>query len=128
MKKLKIEVSLGDLLDRLSILFIKQENLTGDKLEYVKEELEKYLCVMYKLGDEFNDKTKQYLLKLKEINKELWKLEDEVRAYIKDKDFGDEYILITQKIHATNNKRVKLKNEIDKMFGSKIKEVKSYKL
>ena len=126
MNKILVEVSIGELLDKLSILEIKQEKIKDtDKLEYIndeysvlKEQLSKNVKSDEKLNKLFNS--------LKEINSKLWIIEDDKRMCEKNSDFGEKFIKLSRDVHFLNDKRAKIKLEINDYTGSKIKEVKQY--
>ena len=126
MNKILVEVSVGELLDKISILEIKQEkikdpeNLKFINVEYniLKAELDKNIK---------NDDTLSNLFKsLKEINAKLWVIEDDKRMCEKNKDFGEKFIKLSRDVHFLNDNRAKIKLEINNHTGSKIKEVKEY--
>ena len=126
MNKILDEVSVGELLDKLSILEIKKEKIKDpEKLKYINDE--------YKiLKSEFdkNVKSGEQLTKLfevlKEINSRLWVIEDDKRLCEKNSDFGEKFIKLSRDVHLLNDNRAKLKLEINNYTGSKIKEIKEY--
>ena len=126
MNKIIVEVSIGELLDKVSILEIKQEKIKDkEKLRYInnehsvlKDQLEKSVK-----SDEKLDKLYQ---SLKEINSKLWLIEDEKRLCEKEKDFGEKFIKLSRDVHFLNDDRAKIKLEINNHTGSKIKEIKEY--
>ena len=126
MNKILVEVSVGELLDKLSILEIKKEKIKDpEKLKYINDE--------YKiLKSEFdkNVKSGEQLTKLfevlKEINSRLWVIEDDKRLCEKNSDFGEKFIRLSRDVHLLNDNRAKLKLEINNYTGSKIKEIKEY--
>ena len=126
MDKILVEVSIGELLDKISILDIKKDKIKDDtKLEHIFRE--------YKiLKEEYDNKVKNddELLKLytslKEINSKLWVIEDKKRLCEKNADFGDEFIKLSRDVHFLNDERAKIKLEINIHTGSKIKEIKEY--
>ena len=126
MNKILVEVSVGELLDKLSILEIKKEKIKDhEKLKYINDE--------YKiLKSEFdkNVKSGEQLTKLfevlKEINSRLWVIVDEKRLCEKNSDFGEKFIKLSRDVHLLNDNRAKLKLEINNYTGSKIKEIKEY--
>ena len=126
MNKILIEVSVGELLDKLSILEIKKEKIKDpEKLKYINDE--------YKiLKSEFdkNVKSSEQLTKLfevlKEINLRLWVIEDDKRLCEKNSDFGEKFIKLSRDVHLLNDNRAKLKLEINNYTGSKIREIKEY--
>ena len=126
MNKILVEVSIGELLDKLSILEIKQEKIKDThKLEYIndeysvlKEQLSKNVKSDEKLNKLFNS--------LKEINSKLWIIEDDKRMCEKNSDFGEKFIKLSRDVHFLNDDRAKIKFQINEHTGSKIKEIKEY--
>ena len=126
MNKIIVEVSVGELLDKLSILEIKKEKIKDpEKLKYINDE--------YKiLKSEFdkNVKSGEQLTKLfevlKEINSRLWVIEDDKRLCEKNSDFNEKFIKLSRDVHFLNDERAKIKLEINIHTGSKIKEIKKY--
>ena len=125
-KKILAEISPGELLDKISILEIKIEKINDkDNLEEVKKEykiLKDTLNSSVNLTDKVNDMFKS----LKKINLDLWLIEDNVRLCEKNKDFGKNFIELARSVYFNNEKRAKIKSEINKTLGSNIKEVKQY--
>ena len=126
MNKIIVEVSIGELLDKVSILEIKQEKIKdSEKLKFINNEhsvLKEQLMKSVK-SDEKLDKLYQ---SLKEINSKLWLIEDEKRLCEKEKDFGEKFIKLSRDVHFLNDDRAKIKLEINNHTGSKIKEIKEY--
>jgi hypothetical protein len=126
MNKIIVEVSVGELLDKISILEIKQGKIKDpNKLEFInaehsilKNQLEKNVQSNSKLQELFNS--------LKEINAKLWVIEDDKRQCEQDKDFGEKFIKLSRDVHFLNDDRAKIKLEINNLTGSKIKEIKEY--
>ena len=126
MNKILVEVSVGELLDKISILEIKSEKIKdSEKLNYIKDE--------YKiLKDQLNTNIKNYseieslYNSLKEINSKLWVIEDDKRLCEKNSEFGEKFIKLSRDVHFLNDERAKLKLEINNKTGSKIKEIKEY--
>ena len=118
-------VSLGELVDKISILHIKNINIKdNEKLKLVKEEL---LLLNKTLNDHINrDDIQQYLNSLIDINSKLWVIEDDIRDCERNKIFDQKFIDLARSVYFTNDKRSAVKLEINKKFGSKIIEVKSY--
>jgi len=118
-------VSLGELVDKISILHIKNTNIKdNEKLLLVKEEL---FLLQQTLNDHVNsDQIKPFLDSLIEINSKLWIIEDDIRDCERDKNFDQKFIDLARSVYFTNDKRSEIKLEINKKFGSKIVEVKSY--
>ena len=118
-------VSLGELVDKISILHIKNTNIKdNEKLLLVKEELS---LLQQTLNDHVNiDQIKPFLDSLIDINSKLWVIEDDIRDCERDKKFDQKFIDLARSVYFTNDKRSEIKLEINKKFGSKIVEVKSY--
>ena len=118
-------VSLGELVDKISILHIKNRNIKdNEKLLLVKEELS---LLQQTLNDHVNsDQIKPFLDSLIDINSKLWVIEDDIRDCERDKSFDQKFIDLARSVYFTNDKRSEIKLEINKKFGSKIVEVKSY--
>ena len=127
MNKILIEVSIGELLDKISILEIKNEKIKDPKkLEYISYE---YSILKKQLDDNVNidDNLNKLFKSLKEINSKLWDIEDDKRQCEKDKDFGDKFIRLSRDVHFLNDDRAKIKLDINSYTGSKIKEIKEYR-
>ena len=126
MNKIIVEVSIGELLDKISILEIKQEKIKdSEKLKFINNEhsiLKDQLEKNVKSDDKLNDLYQS----LKEINAKLWVIEDEKRQCEKDKDFGEKFIKLSRDVHFLNDDRAKIKLEINNHTGSVIKEIKEY--
>ena len=126
MNKILVEVSVGELLDKISILEIKKEKISNaESLEFINRE---YSVLKEQLNK--NVKTDEKLNKLfeslKKINTKLWGIEDQKRLYEKNSDFGENFIKVSRDIHFLNDDRSKIKLEINKYTGSKIREIKEY--
>ena len=118
-------VSLGELVDKISILHIKNINIKDDeKLKLIREELE-LLNQTLKKHIKKND-IQNFLESLIEINSKLWVIEDDIRDCERNKKFDQTFIDLARSVYFTNDKRSEVKLEINKKFGSKIIEVKSY--
>ena len=118
-------ISLGELIDKISILLIKERKITDvKKIDLIHEELTL-------LKKTLNEVTKDsaindYLNQLIDINSALWKIEDELRDCEKNKEFDQKFIDLARSVYITNDKRTEIKLEINNKFSSKIVEVKSY--
>ena len=126
MNKILVEVSVGELLDKISILEIKQEKIkNAESLKFIKYE---YNILKAELDKNVknDDKLKNLFNSLKEINSKLWVIEDDKRMCEKNKDFGENFIKLSRDIHFLNDKRAKIKLEVNNYTGSKIKEIKEY--
>ena len=126
MNKIIVEVSVGELLDKISILEIKQTKIKDpEKLKFINNEhsiLKDQLEKNVKSDDNLNNLYQS----LKEINAKLWVIEDDKRQCEKDKDFGEKFIKLSRDIHFLNDDRAKIKLEINNHTGSKIREIKEY--
>ena len=126
MNKIIVEVSIGELLDKISILEIKQGKIKDpEKLKFIDNEhsiLKDQLNKNVKSDDKLNDLYQS----LKEINSKLWVIEDDKRQCEKDKDFGEKFIKLSRDVHFLNDDRAKIKLEINNHTGSVIKEIKEY--
>ena len=126
MNKILIEVSVGELYDKISILEIKKDKIKDpEKLKYINEEY-KILDEQLKKNVISNDKTINLFKSLKEINSKLWIIEDEKRLCEKNADFGEKFVNLSRNVHLLNDERAKIKLEINNLTGSKIKEIKEY--
>ena len=126
MNKILVEVSIGELLDKISILEIKQEKIKdSDKIKYIQDEynvLKEQLSKNVKSDDRLNELFRS----LKEINSKLWVIEDDKRMCEKNSDFGEKFIKLSRDVHFLNDDRAKIKLQINNHTGSKIKEIKEY--
>ena len=126
MNKILVEVSVGELLDKLTILEIKQEKIKDpEKLKFIndeysalKDQLNKSVKSDPKIDELFNS--------LKKVNEKLWVIEDDKRLCEKSSDFGDKFVKLSRDVHFLNDERAKIKLEINNLTGSKIKEIKEY--
>ena len=118
-------ISLGELVDKISILIIKQKNITDEtKLDHVKKELDflQKTLMNYVQQEEINT----YLENLININSKLWNIEDDIRECERKKLFDQSFTDLARSVYFTNDERAKVKNDINKTFGSELVEVKSY--
>ncbi len=126
MNKIIVEVSIGELLDKISILEIKQEKIEDpEKLKFIKNEYS-ILKDQLEKNVKSDDKLNNLFQSLKEINSKLWVIEDNKRKCEKDKDFGEKFIKLSRDVHFLNDDRAKIKLEINNHTGSVIKEIKEY--
>ena len=126
MNKIIVEVSIGELLDKISILEIKQEKIKDpEKLRFISNE---HSILKKQLDDNVksDDKIKDLFQSLKDINAKLWVIEDDKRQCEKIKDFGEKFIKLSRDVHFLNDDRAKIKLEINNYTGSAIKEIKEY--
>ena len=126
MNKILVEVSVGELFDKISILEIKKDKIKDEeKLKYIIDEynlLKEQMVNRVKL----NEKLASLFDALKDINSKLWVIEDDKRLCEKNSDFGEKFIKLSRDIHFLNDKRASIKLEINNQTGSKIKEIKEY--
>ncbi len=126
MNKILVEVSVGELFDKISILEIKKDKIKDkEKLKYIVDEynlLKEQMVNNVKLNEKLSD----LFDTLKDINSKLWVIEDDKRLCEKNSDFGEKFIKLSRDIHFLNDKRASIKLEINNQTGSKIKEIKEY--
>ena len=126
MNKILVEVSVGELLDKISILEIKKDKIKDpEKLEYIKDELS-ILKDEFKNNIKSDSKIDKLYQSLKIINARLWSIEDDKRKCEKEKDFTENFIKLSRDVHFLNDDRAKIKLKINEHTGSKIKEIKEY--
>ncbi len=126
MNKILVEVSVGELLDKISILEIKKEKIKDNsKLKFIDDEYN-VLKEQLKNNVKNDEKLNKLFLSLKEINSKLWVIEDDKRMCEKNSDFSEKFVELSRNIHFLNDKRAKIKLEINQLTGSKIREVKEY--
>jgi hypothetical protein len=126
MNKILVEVSVGELLDKISILEIKKEKIKDpDKLKYINDE-HQILQEQYRSNVKNNVKLNELYQSLKIINSRLWTIEDDKRKCEKEKDFTENFIRLSRDVHILNDERANIKLEINNHTGSKIKEIKEY--
>tara|TARA_B100000131_G_C17875619_1_gene516097 strand:+ start:346 stop:747 length:402 start_codon:yes stop_codon:yes gene_type:complete len=125
-KKILSEISAGELLDKISILEIKIDKIKDkSKLQEVKKEYN-VLKKVQKSNIGKNQEVEKLFLKIKEINLTLWDIEDKIRNCEKNKDFSETFINLARNVYINNDKRAKIKSEINKILGSNIREIKEY--
>ena len=126
MNKIIVEISIGELLDKISILEIKKDKIKDpDKLKFISDEhsvLKEQLNKNVKSDDKLNN----LFQSLKDINSKLWVIEDAKRLCEKNKDFTEKFVKLSRDVHFLNDDRAKIKLEINEHTGSKIKEIKEY--
>ena len=121
-----IEIGIGELIDRLTILKIKLDEITDEsKLANIRIEYEYLLSLADKI--ETHPKTDKLLEELYDVNSELWDVEDELRQCEREKSFGKEFIELARSVYRLNDRRAAIKKEINQLHGSKFIEEKSYK-
>lgn len=120
----QVEVSLGELVDKLSILEIKSQKITDtEKLKHVAKERQSLQDTLNKLGLEGVEKFQKELFA---VNSELWDIEDRIREKERNGQFDEEFIEIARSVYVTNDKRFEVKDRCNRHFGSALQEVKSY--
>ena len=126
MNKILVEVSVGELLDKISILEIKKEKIKdSEKLKFINDEYN-VLKDQFNMNVKSDEKIDKLFKSLKEINSKLWVIEDDKRLCEKNSDFGEEFIKLSRDVHILNDERAKIKLEMNNHTGSKIKEIKEY--
>jgi len=125
-KKIQTEISPGELLDKISILEIKINKITDkDKLIQLNKEYE--ILTQSKIGNiNFSEEIDLLYKEIKEINQNLWNIEDEIRVCEKNKKFDKKFIALARNVYLNNDKRAKVKSKINEILGSNIKEIKEY--
>jgi len=126
MNKILVEVSVGELLDKISILEIKKEKIKDPtKLKFINDE-HNILKGQFEQNVNSDDKLNNLFQSLKEINAKLWVIEDNKRLCEKNSDFAESFIKLSRDVHFLNDNRAQIKLEINNHTGSKIKEIKEY--
>ena len=126
MNKILVEVSVGELLDKISILEIKQEKIKDpEKLKFINTE-HSILKDQLNNNVKSDEKIEKLFQSLKDINAKLWVIEDDKRQCEKEKNFTEKFIKLSRDVHFLNDDRAKIKQEINNLTGSKIKEIKEY--
>ena len=126
MNKILVEVSVGELLDKITILEIKKEKIKdSEKLKFINSEYD-VLKEQLDKNVKNDERLKKFFKSLKEINSKLWIIEDDKRMCEKNSDFGEKFIKLSRNVHFLNDERSKIKLEINNLTDSKIKEVKQY--
>ena len=126
MNKILVEVSVGELLDKISILEIKKDRIKdSNKLKFISEEYEVLKNELEK-NIKIDEKLAKFFTALKNVNSKLWIIEDEKRKCENDSDFGENFIRLSRDVHFLNDKRAQIKLDINNHTGSKIKEIKEY--
>ena len=126
MNKILVEVSVGELLDKISILEIKQEKIKDtEKLKFINEE-HSILKDQLNKNVKSDQKLNELFETLKKINAKLWIIEDDKRQCENNNDFTEKFIKLSRDVHFLNDERAKIKLEINNFTGSKIREIKEY--
>ena len=125
-KKILSEISAGELLDKISILEIKLEKINNKaSLNEIKKEY-KILIKIRSSAVEFTDEIKDLFKSIKEVNLNLWNIEDKLRICEKNKDFGKDFVQLAREVYFNNDKRSKIKSKINEKLNSNIREIKHY--
>ena len=126
MNKILIEVSVGELFDKISILEIKKDRIKDtEKLKFINDEYEVLKSELEK-NVKLDIKLEKFFVALKKVNSKLWIIEDNKRKCEKDSNFGEDFIRLSRDVHFLNDTRAKIKLDINNHSGSKIKEIKEY--
>ena len=126
MNKILVEVSVGELLDKISILEIKKDRIKdSDKLKFINDEYEVLKSELEK-NIKIDEELAKFFVALKNINSKLWIIEDDKRKCENDSNFGEDFIRLSRDVHFLNDTRAKIKLDINNHTGSKIKEIKEY--
>ena len=125
-KKILSEISAGELFDKISILEIKLEKVKDKDSHKIIEKEYKILKEAQELNIETTEKLKLLFIEIKKVNQSLWVIEDKLRIYERDKNFGKEFVELARAVYFNNDKRSKIKNEINKLLRSNIREIKQY--
>ena len=126
MNKILVEVSVGELMDKISILEIKKDRIKdSDKLKFINDEYEVLKSELDK-NIKIDEKLVKFFVALKNINSKLWIIEDDKRKCENDSNFGEDFIRLSRDVHFLNDTRAKIKLDINNHTGSKIKEIKEY--
>jgi len=125
--EIQINISVGELIDKITILQIKKEKIANlKKVKKVSYELELLENSLNSFETSKTAELKNLMNELKKINQKLWKIEDDIRLLEKSKKFDDNFIKLARSVYITNDERFEVKNKINKLFSSEIEEVKSY--
>ena len=125
-KKILTEISAGELLDKISILEIKLDKIKN-KNDHNKIDKEyKILLEARDANIEISEKIKYLIKEIKQVNLNLWDIEDKLRICEKNKDFGQTFVELARNVYFNNDKRAKIKSQINEILGSDIREIKQY--
>ena len=125
-KKILSEISAGELLDKISILEIKLEKIKDNTSQKEINKEYKILKEVQNSNIETNEKIQKLFEEIKKVNLKLWNIEDKIRICEKNKDFGKEFVELAREVYFNNDKRSKIKSDINKMLGSNLIEIKQY--
>ena len=124
---MKVDVSNGELLDKLTILELKLSNISDvQKLTNIQKEHDELNPLAGQLFDSYGEELKNLYKQLAEINSELWTIEDDIRECERNKDFGSDFVSLARAVYFTNDKRREIKKSINLLTGSGFVEEKSY--
>ena len=125
--EIQINISVGELIDKITILQIKKEKIKDlEKVKTVTYELELLENSLNSFEKSKKNELENFMIELKKINQKLWIIEDDIRLLEKNKKFDDNFIELARSVYITNDKRFEIKNKINRLFSSNIEEVKSY--
>ena len=125
-KKILSEISVGELLDKISILEIKLLKIKDPNSQKEIKKEYKLLKEAQNINVEFTEEITKLFLELKQVNLKLWDIEDKIRICEKNKDFGKKFVDLARSVYSTNDNRSKIKSNINEIFGSNIREIKQY--
>jgi len=125
-KKIISEISAGELLDKMSILEIKIEKVTNKASQGNLKKEYKIIKKNQNSNIKLEGEAKNLFISLKKVNLKLWNIEDNLRIFEKNKDFGNEFVKLAREVYLNNDKRSKIKSDINKLLASNIVEVKQY--
>ena len=124
---MKVEVSNGELIDKVTILELKLKNITDkDKLENIQKEFDELNPLLEPLFDNFSPDLQVHYLALAEVNGKLWDIEDDIRECERNKDFGDKFVALARAVYITNDERCEIKKIINVLTGSGLIKEKGY--
>ena len=125
--EVQINISVGELIDKITILQIKKEKITSlEKVKKVSYELQLLENILNSFEKSKINELENLMIELKKINQKLWVIEDDIRLLEKNKKFDDNFIELARSVYITNDERFEIKNKINRLFSSDIEEVKSY--
>ena len=125
--EIQINISVGELIDKITILQIKKEKIKDlEKLKIVSHELELLENCLNSFEKSKKNELENFMIELKKINQKLWIIEDDIRLLEKNKKFDNNFIELARSVYITNDERFEIKNKINRLFSSDIEEVKSY--
>jgi len=125
--EVQINISVGELIDKITILQIKKEKITNlEKVKKVSYELQLLENILNSFEKSKINELENLMIELKKINQKLWVIEDDIRLLEKNKKFDNNFIELARSVYITNDERFEIKNKINRLFSSDIEEVKSY--